>query len=296
MRWRATCVPMAPIEIPPPGVKPPRIVLTRPVEQAGPWREALAARGWPVLALPLIVIAPVRQPALRQALQAAWLGCAGYRALMFVSANAVGHFFEQKPDQVRIRWSDSAIDFDGDEPRSGVLPRLWATGPGTAQALMQAGAAAHQVDQPPAAEGPFDSEALWPLVQPQLGVAASVLIVRGSDEQGAVAGRNWLAEQMAAAGVSVDQVAAYGREAPQWSEATRRQVRQAAGDGSVWLFSSSESLRHLQQLMPGQSWQAARAVATHARIAAAARKAGFGVVCESRPALASVMASIESLP
>ncbi|MGE3348297.1 MAG: uroporphyrinogen-III synthase, partial [Ramlibacter sp.] len=38
----------------------------------------------------------------------------------------------------------------------------------------------------------------------------------------------------------------------------------------------------------------ARAVATHPRIAQAAREAGFGVVCESRPALADVVASIES--
>ncbi|HPL79671.1 MAG TPA: uroporphyrinogen-III synthase, partial [Burkholderiaceae bacterium] len=35
-------------------------------------------------------------------------------------------------------------------------------------------------------------------------------------------------------------------------------------------------------------------VATHPRIAASARRAGFGVVCESRPTLEAVMSSIKS--
>ena len=37
------------------------------------------------------------------------------------------------------------------------------------------------------------------------------------------------------------------------------------------------------------------AVATHPRIAQAAGAAGFAVVCESRPALVDLLASIESL-
>lgn len=295
MRWRARCVPLVPTETLRPETPPPRVVLTRPAEQAGLWLDALRARGWPVWALPLIVIAPVRQPDLQQALRSAWMGCARYQALMFVSANAVEHFFKQKPHQVRIQWSKSAINFDSSELHAMALPRLWATGPGTAQALWHAGAAAHQVDQPPADAQQFDSEALWQQVQPQLKPGARVLIVRGGDEQGSVAGRHWLAEQLAAMGVAVDQVVAYGREAPQWNEATRDEVRQAAQDGSVWLLSSTEALRNLQQVMPGQSWRVARAVATHPRIAAAARAAGFGVVSESRPTLVSVVASIESL-
>jgi len=62
----------------------------------------------------------------------------------------------------------------------------------------------------------------------------------------------------------------------------------------VWLFSSSEAIANLQLLAPGQSWQQARAVATHPRIAQAARAAGFGVVWESRASLDDVLASIES--
>jgi uroporphyrinogen-III synthase len=61
------------------------------------------------------------------------------------------------------------------------------------------------------------------------------------------------------------------------------------------LFSSSEAIGNLVQAVPQQSWKQAKALATHPRIAQAARKAGFAVVCESRPTLADVVASIESM-
>jgi uroporphyrinogen-III synthase len=48
-------------------------------------------------------------------------------------------------------------------------------------------------------------------------------------------------------------------------------------------------------MAPELSWHQARCVATHPRIAEAARAAGFAVVCESRPAMADLIASIESL-
>ena len=47
--------------------------------------------------------------------------------------------------------------------------------------------------------------------------------------------------------------------------------------------------------MPSQRWQLARALATHSRIALAARQAGFGLVLESRPVLPELLLSIESL-
>ena len=79
------------------------------------------------------------------------------------------------------------------------------------------------------------------------------------------------------------------------SAAERDAATQAATDGSVWLFSSSEAIGNLVAACPGQDWGRAKAVVTHARIAQAAREAGFPVVCESRPTLAALMASIESL-
>ena len=68
-------------------------------------------------------------------------------------------------------------------------------------------------------------------------------------------------------------------------------MSEAATDGSVWLFSSSEAVGHL----PAADWSQARAVATHPRIAEAVRAAGWGVVVESRPALTDILASIESM-
>jgi uroporphyrinogen-III synthase len=66
-------------------------------------------------------------------------------------------------------------------------------------------------------------------------------------------------------------------------------------DGSVWLLSSSEAAANLNALMPGLPLQNACAVATHPRIAHAARVAGFKVVTESRPMLDAVARSIKLL-
>jgi uroporphyrinogen-III synthase len=121
-----------------------------------------------------------------------------------------------------------------------------------------------------------------------------VLVVRGRDPQGRSAGRDWLALQIEAAGAQVEFVAVYERRAPGLDDAQQALALRSASDGSVWLFSSSEAVANLRALLPDQSWQQARAVATHPRIAQAARDAGFAVVCESRPALADVVASIES--
>ena len=74
-----------------------RILVTRPLHDAMPWVEAFRARGLLAEALPLLAIGPCADKASRQALMAArqraQLGY--YRAVMFVSGNAVQHFFAQ---------------------------------------------------------------------------------------------------------------------------------------------------------------------------------------------------------
>ena len=55
------------------------------------------------------------------------------------------------------------------------------------------------------------------------------------------------------------------------------------------------SLANLIAAFPGQSWQGAAAVATHPRIAQAARDAGFGRVALAGAGLDALCASIESL-
>ena len=97
----------------------------------------------------------------------------------------------------------------------------------------------------------------------------------------------------ASAGGQADFVAAYERRAPQFSAAQFALAQQAACDGAVWLFSSAQAVANLNAALPGQDWAAACALATHPRIAQAARAAGFGVVFESRPTLADVVAALQ---
>ena len=264
-----------------------RVIVTRPAREATHWVEQLGAHGISALALPLIAITPCTAPAAQQALQQARAQQEQYRALMFVSGNAVVHFFE----------SNRPLALDK-QALAAIKTRAWAPGPGTARALEQAGVPRAQIDGPAADAPQFDSEALWQQVAPQIRPGDRVLIVRGCSEgatdQAQGSGRDWLAQQIDAAGGQVEFVAAYQRSAPQLTAAEVALAQQAAQDGSLWLLSSSEAVAHLAQALPGQHWGAAQALTTHPRIADAARRAGFGAVRECRPALPDVVASIES--
>lgn len=253
---------------------PTRVIVTRPVREGARWSDDLKAAGLDAVALPLIEIAPV--PDLN-ALREAWQGIARYRALMFVSAAAVEHFFGR---------ADGAS-----------LPqtRCWATGPGTAAALRAAGLADAAIDAPPADAAQFDSEALWTLVQHQVASGVEVLVVRGGDAQGRPTGRDWLTDRIVAAGGRCNRLVAYRRLPPAFDDAQRRLARDASKPPAVWLFSSAEAIGNLCRAMPDTPWHEASAVATHPRIAQAAQGAGFGTVVPSRPGLDAVVASIESL-
>ena len=88
---------------------------------------------------------------------------------------------------------------------------------------------------------------------------------------------------------------AYRRCVPVLGARERSIAEQASRDGSIWLFTSSQAITNLSAGLPQLDWAKASALATHARIAAAARAAGFGVVRQSRPSIADVVASIESI-
>jgi len=273
-----------------------RLIVTRPLAQCGLWVEALRAAGFDALALPLIGIGPALD---QQALQDAWAVLHGFEAVMFVSANAVDHFFAARP------FAPSLAQALG-------TARLLATGPGSVAALLRAGVPAHSIDAPDAQSGQFDSEALWAVVQDAVRPGTRVLIVRGdsaSEEGGldAVApvdaaapsngvGRDWFAQQVHSRGGLCQFVVAYRRGLPALGPNAVALIQVASRDGSIWLFSSTEAVRNLHQLAPAQPWHGARALATHARIADAARAMGFGSVHVSRPALPDLIASIESLP
>jgi uroporphyrinogen-III synthase len=263
-----------------------RVIVTRPQREAQRWVLDLSTLGLDALALPLLGVVLVADPA---DLVRVWQQLAGYVGVMFVSGNAVDYFFAAKPPL--------APEFIAQE---AIKTRAWATGPGTARALLRAGVAPDRLDVPSLDAGQFDSEALWQVVGAQVQPGDRVLIVRGSDRSGSTpagqgVGREWFANRLRQAGAQAEFVVAYQRCAPAFSALASDLAQQAASDGSVWLFSSTEAVANLSAWLPAQNWAGARALATHPRIALAAQKAGFGVVWQSRPTLPDVVAALHSM-
>lgn len=240
-----------------------RAIVTRPAAQAAVWVEALRSRGVQAQALPLIGIAPAVDGA---AVSAAWTQLRGAALVMFVSANAVEQFFAARPPNI-----DWPLDV-----------AAGSTGPGTTAALRAAGVV--RVVEPAPESLQFDSEALWARVASWPWQGSKVMVVRGEE------GRDWLAQQLTAAGAEVSFVGAYRRLAPVWDEQAQAVIGNALAEprNCTWLFSSSEAVGHLARLAPGASWQASSALASHPRIAQAAQQAGFGRVDHVGPSIAAV--------
>lgn len=258
-----------------------RVVVTRPQPQATQWVDAMRGEALDAVALPLVeILAPLDAEPVR----AAWQALHSYQAAMFVSSTAVQHFSERNRAAQRAGAGFLAIK-----------TRAWATGPGTRKALLEAGWSPASIDSPPEKAARFDSEALWEVVGQSVQPGQRVLLVRGGDEQGQAKGRDWLADRLAEAGAQVDTVVAYRRARPQWSEEQVALAREAAGARSLWLFGSAQAVQHLREMLPGQQWSEVTALATHERIARAAREAGFGGVHTCAPVLESAIASIKSL-
>lgn len=254
------------------GARLPRLIVTRPRAQAGPWVDALVARGVDAVAVPLIEIGPPADP---QPVADAWQGLAGRGLVVFVSANAVARFFAAMP--AGAAWPHALL--------------AAAPGPGTAERLGAQGVPQAAIVAPAAEAPQHDSEALWQELRRRDWRGRSVLVVRGDG------GRDWLIERLAEAGAAVDTVAAYRRLAPELSAEARRQVDDAlaAPARHAWLFSSSEAIARLEALDGVSIGAGSRALASHPRIAARARQAGFAAVHEVQPGLAAVVACIQSL-
>lgn len=277
-----------------------RAIVTRPHRDAEKWVLRLRLAGIDAEALPLIEIAPLAQspdPARQPA---------DYAACLFVSGHAVEHFFKESTAFAPNLRAQEAIESIANRNPAMVRTaspglRFLAPGPGTVAALRAAGIAEAQIDAPPPDAVQFDSEALWRVIGQRDWHGLRVLVVRGlsaaTDVQAASPGRDWIARQWLQAGASVDFAAVYQRRAPLLGQTQLRRARAAAGDGSVWLFSSSEAVANLvgQAGLRGTDWSRARALATHPRIAEAARAAGWGVVAESRPSLGDIADALRSI-
>lgn len=254
-----------------------RVVLTRPAASTAVWTKALQASGYATTSLPLLEVVPEPDASARDAARA---HLNRWQAVMFVSGNAVRYFLHDATPAI----------LDG-----APQVRAWAPGPATAHGLQAWGWPADRLDGPDAHAAQFDSEALWARVAPQARPGVRVLIVRGGDASGKVAGRAWLAQQIVAAGGVVDQLVVYRRQAPTWSQPMRQAAEDARADGSIWIFSSAEAARNLPALGGIARWDGVPAVVTHERIAAAARALGFDVRAVTRPHPRDVVAALDGL-
>ncbi|NDD14206.1 MAG: uroporphyrinogen-III synthase, partial [Betaproteobacteria bacterium] len=162
--------------------------------------------------------------------------------------------------------------------------RAWVTGPGTRQALLALGVDATCIDTPAEDAPQLDSESLWQSASHHLVATDRVLIVRGTDE----------APYASFAGPA-DFVVAYARLKPRFTPDQVRQVQQWAGDGTVWVLSSTQAVMNLQAALPDQVWSYAKALVTHPRIEDAARQAGFVRVVQCKPVLEELLSSLQSL-
>jgi uroporphyrinogen-III synthase len=248
-----------------------RLLVTRPAEQGQAWVQQLSAKGLDAVALPLITISALAD---QTPLQQSWLALAQHSLVMFVSANAVQHFFAARPVGSST-WP------------AGVLAA--STGPGTSSALLAAGVPAGSLVQP-AAEAPNpDSEALWAQLRHLPWQGRRALVVRGEE------GRDWLADTLTAQGAQVSYVAAYRRSSPTPNAADQALLAAALAQPQrhVWLFSSSQAVSHLlawqNASQPQATWAQSRAYASHPRIAQAAVNAGFGQVMQLAASLDAVV-------
>lgn len=249
-----------------------KVLVTRPAGQAAEWVARLQARGVDAAVLPLIGIAAPRDGT---AVAAAWHGLATQALVVFVSPNAVEQFFALRPRGVA--WPVHVL--------------AGSPGPGTTLALCALGVPRAAIVEPADDAPQFDSESLWVRLSDRGWAGARVTIVRGDG------GRDWLAETLRAHGAAVTFVAAYRRVPPHLTDAERALLAGAvaAPAAHLWFFSSSEAVEHLGALVPASAVPAARALATHPRIAETARRFGFGAVHECRPTLEAVTACIQSI-
>ena len=262
-------------------------MITRPKAPSSLWDKALVDAGFRVQHQPLIEIDGPPEP---QTIQRVAEQLHHFQAIMFVSPQAVVQFFHHCRADMSA-WQTPC----------------WATGGASHAALLKAGVPSSLILMPEDASGLWDSEHLWLRVKETVHPGQSVLIVRGTDPQHLDqeangsrlglegVGREYLSQQLKDKGLEVTYVVAYQRRAPLWSQAQQMQARALLNSSSVWVFTSSQAARNLAEQLKPVDFSKAQAIATHERIAKELRQLGFGVVLLSRPGVAEVLRSLESL-
>jgi len=223
------------------------ILVTRPARQAAGLVSQLAALGATPIVFPAIVILPPSDPA---PLAKAHADLDRYDAAIFVSSNAA-EYGVPSPS----RWPASVT--------------AYATGPGTAAALMAAGLADARIPQTT-----FDSEGLLALPALARVRKRRVMVV------GAPGGRDLLPRELRARGARIEFINVYERARPRLD---RRHLRalEAAPTPLISLFSSADALTNLHAVLSPPLFAHLAAndcVVSSARIAEVAHTLGFARV------------------
>jgi len=238
-----------------------RLLVTRPQPQADSWVERLRAQGVDAQALPLLAIDAVADTG---ALQAAW------HDLKRLCAGDVREPERGQPLLRRQARDIHRIRLASGHPRCGHRARHPA---GPAQRRRTAGAVRRTAARRRAVRlhGAVGATARRDLDRSRRAV------LRGDG------GRDEFAAHLRQAGASVHFVQAYRRGPASLGAAERRLLDAALAQPQrhVWWLSSAEAVGYLPQFAPGADWRAARALASHPRIAARARDIGFGHVFEA---------------
>ncbi len=273
-----------------------RVFVTRPQAEAVRWVQALLREQIDAVSLPLIEIRPVADD---RGVRAAWQAIGQFDAVMFVSAAAVTHFFADLVARRRTLAGRRCAAGLGAWARHGgragghgcCARRYRRTRPEQRAirfGISLASGGSYGAAGPTGAGGARRTRRGHARGRWRCGCCSADLaswsgarLVGPATDR---ARRAWCASSLT-----------YRRCAPP-SAVLRQAVLAAHADApACWLFTSSQAIENLVAAVPGHDWASAQALVTHPRIAVAARAAGFGVVQESRPALADVVASIKSL-
>lgn len=201
------------------------VVITRPEKQAHALKVRLDSLGIANSVLPMFDIGPLPQASDYAVLDAALRRIDELSLVIFVSPNAIDAWFERlaylgitRPLHLGLAGMGAAsrialIDH-GVDPQ--VTPLIFPRNPNKT-----------------------DSETLLDELDLAQLAGREVLIVRGDS------GRDFLADRLRAAGVQVNQAAAYQRIAPSFDAAMQGRLQAAIDADSAWVVTSSELLPRL---------------------------------------------------
>lgn len=255
---------------------PDPVVITRPVPQAGPLAQRVAALGREAVLFPLLDIQPLPD---QSALRAALADVSAYALVAFVSPNAIA----------------AACAVRGDWPRTVTLAVM---GEGSRAALARCGIDdSNATIVSPANTERTDSQTLLETLDLDRLRGRRALILRGET------GRELLGDALRSAGMEVMQVAAYRRSIPAFDADRQRELARLLACDSLWVITSSEALRGLLAMareLGGEecvaNLQHKQLLVPHLRIEESARELGFRSVRLTGSGDEALLAALQSRP